>query len=340
MKILLSCVGIRDPEATDPKTNKHTEGSVITAVRFLKPDIVYLLPTKKTKIDRIDTEEKATETVEYIKNKISRKIRVFILPLTTNDPTDYQKLSDIMLSNISSIKGTWEDFKPEYHVSVSSGTAQMQAVWLMMDAIGIINAKLWQVKEPRFVENDKPELRTREIKKSNLLGEYLIKPFRQQLRQISSRLENLQSRRLEEQVSQYLQRRYHYSTSEVGYTAPFLKRKEIDVYVRGGVPGKRWVSVCECKLRVTQKSTTKEEIFRFAKKIHLAEMHEREISKSEGESLRFSAQFITNCSKVDEDAFQLAKKEKIELLCAEMPRNWMSRSDWSILKLYKIKPDK
>lgn len=337
MKILLSCVGIRDPQSTDPKTSERSEGPVITAVRFLTPDVVYLLPTKKTRMDRVDTEEKASETSEYIKNKVNPKIRVFVLALTTNDPTDYQKLSDIMLTNISSIKGTWEDYKPEYHVSVSSGTAQMQAVWLMMDTIGIINARLWQVKEARFVGGDKPELRTREAKKSNLLEEYLIKPYRHQLRQISSRLENLQARRLEEQLSQYLQQRHHYSISKVSYTAPFLKGKEIDVYLRGHVSGERWACVCECKLRVTQKSTTKEEIRQFAEKVHLARAHEREISTKEGENLRFRAQFITNCSEVDKDASQLAKTEEIELLCAEIPGNWMSRRDWSILKLRQIR---
>lgn len=50
MKILLSCIGNRDPLASD-----GSEGAFVTAFRYLRPDRAYLFPTKKGKPDAIDT---------------------------------------------------------------------------------------------------------------------------------------------------------------------------------------------------------------------------------------------------------------------------------------------
>lgn len=332
MKILLSCIGNRDPLASD-----GSEGAFVTAFRYLRPDRAYLFPTKKSRPEAIDTIDFAQKAVEYVRTRIDPAAVLQIFPLETDDPTDYRSISDLLLTNISAIKVNHVGEDCVYHVSISSGTAQIQALWLMLNTVGVLEAKLWQVREPRFAGGDAPELRVREVKKPGLIEKYVIEPTLKQLQVAKSRLENLQAARFEDEVAEYLRREYGYDPVYVRYSPPFLQRYEADVYAIKIQGNRRWVSLCECKLRTTEKPVTLDEIQHFIELMRLSQKHEQQIAQDGGQNLKLCPIFITNCPQVEPKAYELAQKSKIELSTATIPQNWMNRSDWTILKISTIK---
>lgn len=88
MKILISAVGSRDPFPKNRETNKYNDddpASIITGCLQIKPDIAYLLHTK-------GTEANALETKDYIENVYSElnglKTQIKLLTIDIN-PVDY-----------------------------------------------------------------------------------------------------------------------------------------------------------------------------------------------------------------------------------------------------------
>ena len=160
---LFSFVGKQDP--VSPKNRE--EGSIITLVRFLKPDVVYLLPTSGglTQEEEANTEKNGEEVKTFLMNirqEIKPEMRISLHPIILPNPTDYAdilfKTKQILRPIIDSLQAE----KFDIHLNCSSGTPQLKSAWLILAAYGFFPSfKLWQVVEPRFAKNG---IRVMEIK--------------------------------------------------------------------------------------------------------------------------------------------------------------------------------
>lgn len=145
LKILLSAVGNRDPLAPD-----QTEGSIVTACRHIQPDIVFLFPTAAQPIpNHSSTEENAYKTKEFLQ-KILPQTKIYIRMLDLPDPTDYHTILKLLEKEVLSVQESLRHSQTEYHISISSGTAQIQACWLLLVNSGRIKARVWQVLGPQW----------------------------------------------------------------------------------------------------------------------------------------------------------------------------------------------
>lgn len=154
LKILLSSVGNRDPLAPD-----QTEGSIVTACRRIEPDILFLFPTAEQPLQNSSsTEENANKTKEFLQ-QILPKTKVYIRVLDIPDPTDYQQILKLMENEVLSVQEKFRNSLTEYHISISSGTPQMQACWLLLVNSGRIKAKAWQVLAPQWCQDDESRCR-------------------------------------------------------------------------------------------------------------------------------------------------------------------------------------
>ncbi len=155
-KILISCVGNRDPYAPPDKEGKVSEGPILTAFKKVNPEIVYLLVTKEFK----KYGEETKKELEIMMPKGQCEVRLDVLDLA--DPTVYDDLIFEMGDKIRNfLKTIGEDL--EKYVVISSGTPQMHVVWvyLLTKETMLSNACVLQVREPRFVKRG--EERVREV---------------------------------------------------------------------------------------------------------------------------------------------------------------------------------
>lgn len=175
-KVLISCVGNQDPVSE----STGREGPIVTAARYLKPDLVYLLPSLDKPTVDSSTEENARDTEESIEEAEELDPEVFRKPLDLEDPTDYPRLREEMTDVLSEIKDELAGKDVSYRVNISSGTPQMEAVWLALADAGLLQARLLKVANPdkvseptvegrvsrvdiRFLEEGKVLTRTKEL---------------------------------------------------------------------------------------------------------------------------------------------------------------------------------
>lgn len=115
-KVLFSFVGSRDPYS-DKKFKRiwrkikgqgtFSEGSVLTACRELKPDVVYLFPSSKEKAAETanpenHTEDKANEAQKIITSQLGIK-NCNVMSLMTDNATDFTKLYTCLRNNMREI---------------------------------------------------------------------------------------------------------------------------------------------------------------------------------------------------------------------------------------------
>jgi len=149
LKIMLSSVGLHDPFGND-----STEGPIIGAVRELKPDILYLFPTRKQADERlISTEENCRETEEELK-KINHKLTIYVRPLNLPDPTDYVNIIKSLENEINDLMKTYAMSEVQYNIAISSATPQIQSAFLVLVNSNRIKAQVYQTIAPRFIEED------------------------------------------------------------------------------------------------------------------------------------------------------------------------------------------
>ena len=145
-KVLFSFVGVRDPYS-DSKIKRlwkkfqgqetTSEGSILTACRWLKPDIVYLFPSSKEEaahtLNPTDhTEDKANEARKIIISKFGIK-ECFVMPLKTDDATNTTKLYTCLRNNMRKIFNSLTRNEEQDSISnkyelifiLTSGTQQM-----------------------------------------------------------------------------------------------------------------------------------------------------------------------------------------------------------------------
>lgn len=164
MNILVTSVGNRDPYSKE----NNTEGSILTACRKVKPKVVYLLPTKKKHSKQTETNQYADETKIAIKD-LFKKTEVIIIPIQPDSPASY---TDVQKEFKTALKEIYQKYPPEendYFTNVSSGTGQMNGVWLILKDNDFLKGKLYQILAPQFVDSglspkEKLDARVREIK--------------------------------------------------------------------------------------------------------------------------------------------------------------------------------
>ena len=162
-KVLISCIGDRDPYgAPHRETQQVSEGAVLTAFRKVMPRAVYLLATSQL----MGSGEATADVLQAIAPPPECEIKLDELEVT--DPTVYDDLVYEMggktrrfLKKIETTLGDEKGIEP--YLVISSGTPQMQAVWihLLNTEETFRGARILQVREPRFVPAG--EERVREV---------------------------------------------------------------------------------------------------------------------------------------------------------------------------------
>ena len=155
-KVLFSFVGMRDPYS-DGKAKRLlnmlkgqetlSEGSVLTACRQLKPDLVYLFPSSKEKAASVEnqTEDRAEEAREIIIRRFGVK-ECSVMPLMTENAADHTNVYSCLRANMKkafrsltkNYPGEQDCINKRYELIfiLSSGTQQMnQAAQLYLSTL-------------------------------------------------------------------------------------------------------------------------------------------------------------------------------------------------------------
>lgn len=159
MKTLISGVGNRDPFSENDE--EISEGAVITSIRYFQPDYIYLMPSADKRNSKSNTYNKALECEKEI-SKFS-EAKVFIKPLNVNNVTDYIEIKKAFQNNLKEIYEDFANDEVEFINSISSGTAQMETIWLILKNNGFLKGNVYKVIAPRFAEKDEPALRVKKI---------------------------------------------------------------------------------------------------------------------------------------------------------------------------------
>ena len=145
-KVLLTFTGFHDPFSPAVVTNKQEEGPILTVIDACQVDRVFLISTS-------NTAEITQLTKEAIEEKNSDVVTE-IITTSIDDPTDYfvilSELRRIYVDIISAVSDS------NLFVSVTSGTPQMHACWLLLTTAGEIPARLLQSRPARYVNEKKP----------------------------------------------------------------------------------------------------------------------------------------------------------------------------------------
>lgn len=143
--------------------------------------------------------------------------------------------------------------------------------------------------------------------------------------------ENLQAHHFETCVQELLWSKYGYTGVITRYKPPYLEGREIDVYARKGLVGKRKnVTICECKLKFGNAEVRLEEIKHFLEVVPKVRLYESALSAKEGGSSKTEAWLITNSKRISQQAVNALRKNNVKILIAKLPSNWYKRGEWKI----------
>jgi transcriptional regulator with PAS, ATPase and Fis domain len=146
--VLLTFTGFQDPYAIGLVGEEEQAGPILSLLRAKSFHRVILFSTPKT-------EKNTTATFEVLK-ELYPKIVVSIRDLPLEDPTDYTGILRGLRKHIRQVLETIPE--ASYSVSVSSGTPQMHACWVLLASCGEIPAKLLNVRPQRFVTKERPRV--------------------------------------------------------------------------------------------------------------------------------------------------------------------------------------
>jgi hypothetical protein len=150
------------------------------------------------------------------------------------------------------------------------------------------------------------------------IAEVLKDNFEHLLSENESHLDNLASYKFEREVESYLRRELQYTHSLCRYKPPYLGR-QIDIFAFKG-DQRTTITICECKLRFNKKPINSKEIERFSKIANTVRKHEGEKAAKEGRKVTTYAWLVTNADSAEEGAVAIAKKNKVEIKHAEIPK--------------------
>lgn len=144
--VLISFTGFQDPYTLGLVGDEEQPGPILSLLAVRSFDGIILISTPRT-------EENTSKTHQAIRS-LYPKVTLNVLDLHLEDPTDYSEimsgLRKYLLKMIKKIANA------RLYISVSSGTPQMHACWLLLAACGDIPAKLLSIRPPRFVTKERP----------------------------------------------------------------------------------------------------------------------------------------------------------------------------------------
>jgi len=146
MNILITFTGFHDPYSEGLVAGEEQVGPILSLTGEMGFDRVILLSTPKTK-------DRTRETGEAIISR-HKDTDVEIREVAVNDPIDYFAIMKSLRGHIQYITGEYPG--AEYFVSVTSGTPQMHACWLLLVAGGELPARLLNVRPLRYVDENQP----------------------------------------------------------------------------------------------------------------------------------------------------------------------------------------
>ena len=143
--ILLSCIGSNDPFSED-NDGKVIPGPLLTLLEEQQFDKIFLFVDTNPRFNRRAGEFKKTVDSKYPDTKIT------FINYDIMDPTDYEFLYEIFSEKVLEITQKESKEPTDYFIQVSSGTPQMQWVWITLVSNETIKAKLLEVK-PRYIKS-------------------------------------------------------------------------------------------------------------------------------------------------------------------------------------------
>jgi transcriptional regulator with PAS, ATPase and Fis domain len=146
MKVLLTFTGFHDPYGVGLVGNDEQAGPVLSLVRESAFDKLIIFSTPNT--------EKNTSATQEALRISAPGLIIERRDLPLDDPTDYTAILHELRNHIREICD--ETPQADYFVSVTSGTPQMHACWVLLAASGEIPARILNVRPARFISKDRP----------------------------------------------------------------------------------------------------------------------------------------------------------------------------------------
>ncbi len=140
MKVFLTFTGFHDPFAGASIDGGDEAGPVLTVVGEVGFDAVFLFSTPST-----------NEVSERTRDELGKRFpntAVSMVSVPVKDPTNYLEILKHLRKHYAMIAAKHDG--AEFYISVSSGTPQMHACWMMLAASGEIPAKVLQSRAAKF----------------------------------------------------------------------------------------------------------------------------------------------------------------------------------------------
>lgn len=137
-KSLFAFVDLKDPFAPGEIECEEVPGPILSILSARKFELLFLVYTPRTR-------EKAFQTMAAVGRR-HPACRVRLLPLPVSDPKDYSSLMGSLWRECGDLLR--QSDTDENYICVSSGTAEMRAVWFILTTLGMVKAKLLRVGTP------------------------------------------------------------------------------------------------------------------------------------------------------------------------------------------------
>ncbi|MCB9365899.1 MAG: sigma 54-interacting transcriptional regulator [Calditrichaeota bacterium] len=148
MDVLLTFTGFHDPFHKGLVEQEELLGPILSLLAARSFSKVILIDTPAT---REITKQTAFEVGERHGSALTEVIKCDF-----NDPTDYSQILSTLTAIADKVRTEHESAR--LFVSTASGTPQMHACWLLITASGKLPATLLQVRPPRFVTKERPQI--------------------------------------------------------------------------------------------------------------------------------------------------------------------------------------
>jgi transcriptional regulator with GAF, ATPase, and Fis domain len=145
-KVLLTFTGFQDPYALGLVGEEEQPGPILSLLASKTFDRAILFSTPRT--------EKNTSATLTMLKRLYPQLILEVVDFPLEDPTDYLAILRGLREQTQAILEKTP--RAHYFVSVSSGTPQMHACWVLLAACGEIPAHILNVRPQRFVSKERP----------------------------------------------------------------------------------------------------------------------------------------------------------------------------------------
>src|SRR5579883_800425 len=143
--VLLTWVGDRDPEWSDPATRRRQSGPILTLLRARRFDSVRLLFTLSSPVS--DFRLRATQLLRICQREFPG-MEVRQHPVDLIDVTDYVEVYRVTHDACRRILEEAEQEGRRYYVYLQPGTGQMQTVWVLLVQSRLLPARMIATVRP------------------------------------------------------------------------------------------------------------------------------------------------------------------------------------------------